>query len=904
MAGATALAAQGRPAGGWKDGIRFDVIAGLITAAVVIPKAMAYASIAGLPVVVGLTTALVPMVIYALLGTSRPLSVSTTTTIAILTAAELSEVVPGADPAALVKTAAALALLVGGVLVVASFLRLGFVADFISEPVLVGFKAGIGLVIVFDQLPKLFGVHFPKTGFFRNLAALFRSIPETSVPTLVIGLGTIALLLGLERFLPRVPAPLVVVAAGIAAMGLFGLEARGVEAIGRISAGLPSPVLPDLSLAPRLWPGALAIALMSFTETTAAGRAFARTDEPPLKPNRELLATGLANAGGAFFGAMPAGGGTSQTAVNRRAGARTQLAELVTAAVTLLTMLFLAPWIGLMPQATLAAVVIVYSIGLIQPAEFRAIFDVRRTEWAWALTAFAGVVLLGTLRGILVAIVVSLVALSHQMANPPVRVLGRKPGTNVFRPRTKEHPEDETYPGLLLLRLEGRIFFANAGRIAEKMRAAIAEENPKVVALDMSAVFDLEYTALKMLTEGEKRARERGVSVWLVGLNPEVLGVIQRSSLGKLLGREGMHFTLEVAVAKYQAAGSPAIVKRRQSSSGYDGRGRQAGDDVESEARAAGSPPEPGGQPREVPRLAARRVHGCRDPTLASAGRRLRRRSRLGHVARRRHDGRRRRVRVRDARLALVAPVTRIRIGLPLSRRGRGRLAAGEDRHRAAALHGQIVDARAAPLLLLDPERRDPRHAGDRLDVLRPQAHERAVAPGLQDVGLSLEDRIVARDDPAGRDEVDPIHDLLVDVLRPLGDLLHLRPGKASGLLVRPRLEYVDVALEHGLAETERLSRRVQIDLPDLERRFGRRSLTADEGGRSRCRARGLLGAEARGEDQRRQDAGSGTHGNLLGLHDPPNRRWCQWDHGLMRESSVGGVTRAGSNAIRGPGRL
>ena len=556
MAGATALAAQGRPAGGWKDGIRFDVIAGLITAAVVIPKAMAYASIAGLPVQVGLTTALVPMVVYAFLGTSRPLSVSTTTTLAILTAAALSAVAPNGDPAALVKTAAALALLVGGVLVLASLLRLGFVADFISEPVLVGFKAGIGLVIVLDQVPKLLGVHFPKTGFFRNLVALVRSSPETSVPTLLVGLGAIALLLGLERFLPKVPAPLVVVAAGIAAMSFFGLEARGVEAIGTISAGLPSPVLPDLSLAARLWPGALGIALMSFTETIAAARAFSRSEEPPLKPNRELLATGLANAGGAFFGAMPAGGGTSQTAVNRRAGARTQLAELVTAGATLLTMVFLAPWIGRMPQATLAAIVIVYSIGLIEPAQFRAILDVRRTEWAWALTAFAGVVLLGTLRGILVAIVVSLVALSHQMANPPVRVLGRKPGTNVFRPRTKEHPEDETFPGLLLLRLEGRIFFANASRIGDKMRAIVAEENPKVVALDMSAVFDIEYTALKMLTEGEKRMRERGVSVWLVGLNPEVLGVIQRSSLGKLLGREGMHFTLEVAVAKYRSSGA------------------------------------------------------------------------------------------------------------------------------------------------------------------------------------------------------------------------------------------------------------------------------------------------------------------------------------------------------------
>jgi anti-anti-sigma factor len=252
---------------------------------------------------------------------------------------------------------------------------------------------------------------------------------------------------------------------------------------------------------------------------------------------------------------MPSGGGTSQTAVNRLAGARTQLAELVTASVALLTMLFLAPLIGLMPQATLAAIVIIYSIGLIQPADFHHILEIRRTEFLWALTALAGVVLLGTLQGILVAIVVSLVALAHQTANPPVRVLGRKPGTDVFRPRSKEHPEDETFPGLLMLQVEGRVFFVNAERIREKMKALAdeAEPKPKVVALDLSGVPDLEYTALKMLIEAEKRQRERGVSIWLVGLNPEVLSVIQRSSLGNVLGRERMHFNLEVAVAKYLA---------------------------------------------------------------------------------------------------------------------------------------------------------------------------------------------------------------------------------------------------------------------------------------------------------------------------------------------------------------
>jgi MFS superfamily sulfate permease-like transporter len=299
---------------------------------------------------------------------------------------------------------------------------------------------------------------------------------------------------------------------------------------------------------------------MSFTETIAAGRAFAKSEEPPLRPNRELLATGIANAGGAFVGAMPAGGGTSQTAVNRRAGARTQLAEMVTAIVALATILLLAPLLALMPQATLAAIVIVYSIGLIQPTEFRAILNIRRTEFTWALTAFAGVLLLGTLKGIIVAIVVSLVALASQVADPPVYVLGRKPGTNVFRPRSEEHPEDQAFPGLLMLRLEGRVFFANAEIIGQKIRLLVNEARPKVVVLDLSAVFDLEYSALKALSEGEKRQRDLGVAIWLVGLNPGVLQMVQRSPLGIVLGRERMQFSLELAVAKYDELSSKAGV--------------------------------------------------------------------------------------------------------------------------------------------------------------------------------------------------------------------------------------------------------------------------------------------------------------------------------------------------------
>ncbi len=542
-----------------REWLRLDVVAGLTAAAVVIPKAMAYATIAGLPVQVGLYTAFLPMLIYAFLGSSNVLSVSTTTTLAILTGAILANAAPAGDSSALLSALATLTLLVGAILLAASVLRLGFVADFISEPVLIGFKAGIGVVIILDQLPKLLGFHIPRSTFLRNVVSTVQHIPQTSLPTLGVAVAMMAILVGLKRFVPRAPAPLVVVAAGIAAAGLLALEGRGVELVGRIPRGFPSITLPDFSVVGGLWSGAIGIALMSFTETVAAGRAFARSDERPPQANRELFATGIANAGSALLGAMPSGGGTSQTAVNRNAGARTQLAELVTAAGTLATMFFLAPWMGLMPQATLAAVVVVYSVGLIQPAEFQSILRIRRTEFVWALAAFAGVMVLGTLRGILVAIVLSLIALSQQVADPPVHVLGRKPGTGVFRPRTKEHPEDESFPGLLLLRPEGRIFFANAERIGQKIRTRADEAGAKVVALDMSAVFDIEYTALKMLVEGEKRSRERGVALWLVALNPAVLAMIQRSSLGETLGRERMVFSVELAVERYRklAAASP-----------------------------------------------------------------------------------------------------------------------------------------------------------------------------------------------------------------------------------------------------------------------------------------------------------------------------------------------------------
>jgi high affinity sulfate transporter 1 len=544
--------------------LRLDVVAGLTAAAVVLPKAMAYATVAGLPVAVGLYTAFVPMLIYALLGSSRVLSVSSTTTLAILTGTQLGLVVPDGDPTKLVTATATLTAMVGVMLLLARLLRLGFVATFISAPVLTGFKAGIGLVIVLDQVPKLLGIHITKQGFFVDLLRVVQHIPETSLITLAVAAATFLVLIGMERLWPHSPAPLVAVGGGIAAAWFFGLHALGVSTVGLIPQGFPSLTMPDLELIEQLAPGALGIALMSFTETIAAGRAFARPGDPRIDANRELIATGAANLGGAFVGAMPAGGGTSQTAVVRATGGRSQLASLVTAGVAAATMLLLAPILGLLPHATLAAIVIVYSVGLIQPAEFLAIRKVRTMEFVWAIVAALGVLTLGTLKGIVVAIILSLIGLAGQTANPRVSVIGRKRGADVLRPLSPDNPDDETFEGLLIVRPEGRLYFVNAQNVAEQIDALVTQYKPRVLSLDMSRVPDIEYSALQALVEGEERATDRGAIVWLVGLNPGVLEVVRKSGLAERLGRERMLFNARAAIERYQALQTTASASQPQ----------------------------------------------------------------------------------------------------------------------------------------------------------------------------------------------------------------------------------------------------------------------------------------------------------------------------------------------------
>ena len=268
--------------------------------------------------------------------------------------------------------------------------------------------------------------------------------------------------------------------------------------------------------------------------------------------NRELLALGAANVAGSFYQAFPAGGGTSHTAVNARAGARTQVAAMVTVCIVLATLFFLSPLIGLLPQATLAAIVVATSMPLLALTDFRAILRVRRTEFLWAVAAVAGVVLLGTLHGILVAVAISVLTLFYQANHPAVYVLARKPGTDVFRPQSSGPSEDESIPGLLIVRTEGRMTFASAPRAGERLRDLIDAARAKVVILECSAIPDFEYTALQALIRSEESLRARGVELWLAALNPEALRVVERSPLGRALGTERLFIDLRAAVQAYE----------------------------------------------------------------------------------------------------------------------------------------------------------------------------------------------------------------------------------------------------------------------------------------------------------------------------------------------------------------
>ncbi|AXK71786.1 SulP family inorganic anion transporter [Lysobacter sp. TY2-98] len=542
---------------GWRDyrwrWLPRDAMAGITTAAVVLPQTLAYAALAGVPAYVGLYTACVPALVYAFVGTSRALSVSSTATVAMLTGAALTGVAPFANADELVRASATLSLLTGLMLVIAAVLRFGFLANFISAPVLTGFRAGVAIVVLIEQLPRLFGLHIRSGRRLQEVADMAMSLPDTSWATLALGATSVFGILAMQRRWPRLPSTLIAVMFGTTLSFAFDLGAHGVEVVGRVPVGLPSLVRPNTALIGELWPAAMGIALMSFIQSLAAAQSVVRAGEPYPNADVELRALGMAGVGGSLFGCLPASGATMPSTVNDGAGARSQLSGLFVALLALVAMEWLAPLLERIPNATLAAIAIVFTAHLISPREFAAIRAVRRTEFTWALVAMLGVVAFGALRGIVVAIVVSLMSLAYQTLRPRLHVLRRKPGTRRFRPQTPRTSDDEDVPGLLVLRPEGRLFFGNAAYFGERIQPLIAESKPRVILLDLRAVFDIEYTALMALTDAEAKQRAAGTDLWLAGMTPDVLETLRRAPLYATLGEGRIFASVADAIAAWDA---------------------------------------------------------------------------------------------------------------------------------------------------------------------------------------------------------------------------------------------------------------------------------------------------------------------------------------------------------------
>ncbi|HWL50328.1 MAG TPA: SulP family inorganic anion transporter [Acidimicrobiia bacterium] len=532
--------------GEWLAG---DLVAGVTTAAVVIPQAMAYATIAGLPVQFGLYVSFVPMLAYAFLGTSRALSVSTTSTLAILTATAIASVATTATEAA--TAAATLAVLVGCLLLVAGVFRLGFLADFISLPILTGFKIGTGLVIAASQLGKLLGISVNGDNFFQDVRSALQQLGEANGATVVLSLATIAVLLALRRFAPRVPGALVAVVGGILAVSAFDLVASGVAVIPPVPEGLPGFSLPDWGLVEQLLPSAAGVALMSFVESIAAGRAFARRADGPLDADQELVALGASNLSGGLLQALPSGGGLSQTAVNDASGARSQLAGAVTAMFALVTMLFLTALFADLAEATLGAIVLVAILGLLDSRTIRRIGSVRSRDGWLAVGTVIGVLFLGVLNGILIAVVLSLMVLIHGVNVLPIRVLGRDPISRDFEDQEK-HSDLETFPGLLIVKPEGGLYFANARRCASRILTLVdADPAVRVVLIDASAVPDWDVTAGEVVVEDLfQDLAERDIDLWISALTERPLQMVRRSDAVEVL-EAGLFRTVAEGVDRF-----------------------------------------------------------------------------------------------------------------------------------------------------------------------------------------------------------------------------------------------------------------------------------------------------------------------------------------------------------------
>jgi sulfate permease, SulP family len=522
--------------------LRGDVIAGMTVWAVLVPEALAYASIAGVSPVVGLYAAPGALLLYAAFGSSRHLVVGPMSATAALSAAAVADVATQGSSGFLAHTTA-LAITTGLLAVGAGLLRLGFLASFISEPVLKGFIIGLALTIVAGQLPALLGVEGGGGDFFEKLWDLLGRLGQASATTVAVGLASLVLVLGLRRYLPLVPGSLVAVLLGILAVWLLDLDAHGVEIVGQIDSGLPALGTPDVAAADdlALAPAAAGVMLVGFAEGLGAAKTYAARAHYEVDANRELLGLGAANLASGLSSGMVVNGSLSKTAVNGSAGARSQISGLVVAALTILTLLFLTGLFENLPEATLAAVVIAAVIELVDiPAltalyrvatrQLRGIYGIAaRPDFLAAVAALAGVLVFDTLPGLFIGIAVSLLLLLYRASRPHVAVLGQVPGMPGQYGDVLRHPENEQPPGIALLRVEGGLFFANADTVRDVIRAHAAEPGTRAVVLDAETAPFIDVSAARMLIEVATDLRRSGVELVIARDVGQVRDVLRRA---------------------------------------------------------------------------------------------------------------------------------------------------------------------------------------------------------------------------------------------------------------------------------------------------------------------------------------------------------------------------------------
>ena len=535
--------------------LRFDVVAGLVLAAILVPQGMAYAQLAGLPAVTGLYTTIGCLVGYAVFGPSRVLVLGPDSSISPMILAALTPLLVGTtDPAEAIALAGMLALLVGMIEIVLGLAKLGFVADLLSSEVQVGYMNGLAVTIIVSQLPKLFGFSTDADGFFDELGAFFSSLDQTVGRALVVGLAVLAVLLVLPRLTRRVPAVLVAVAGATIVSAVLDLASKGVVTVGSLPKGFPSPEIPWTSLSDvgPLFVAAVGITLVSLTDTMATASSFAARRGDEVEPNQEMIGIGAANVTAGFLQGFAVSTSGSRTAVAEQSGAKTQLTGLVGAGVVVVLLVFLSSLLSDLPQSALAAVVIAAALSLMDVSLLVKYARVRPSAVALSLLTSAGVIVFGVLPGIVIAIAFSVLLVFHRSWWPHGAVLGSIPGVGGWH-SVEQHPDAEELDGIVVYRWEASLFFANAGAFRRQIRHLVRERKPSWVVLQCEAITDIDVTAAEMLEQLDNELNQEGVHVAFVELRSRLQDLTLRYGLFETLDHDHFYPTVKSAIEAIRA---------------------------------------------------------------------------------------------------------------------------------------------------------------------------------------------------------------------------------------------------------------------------------------------------------------------------------------------------------------